>query len=273
MYEAYWQLNQKPFEDAADPRFYYPGEPQQAAILKLRYAIENRRAAALLCGASGTGKTLVGGMLRATLDPHCAPIVHLVFPQMPTPELLCYLADELEQTTTASSPASTQGSIRRIERFLAENTRQGRHTILIVDEAHLIGQPETFEALRLLLNFESENRSGLTLLLVGQTALLPMLKRMPALDERLSVKSLLRPFTERETGEYLAHRLQVAGAKAVIFESNATASLHGLTQGIPRRINRLCDLALLIGFAEERRTIGAEHLESVAQELVGITPE
>ncbi len=273
MYEAYWQLNQKPFEGTADPRFYYPGEPQQAAILKLRYAIENRRSAALLCGASGTGKTLVGRMLRAALEASYTPIVHLVFPQMSTPELLGYLADEMEQGDSDSGTASTQRSIRRIERFLAENTRHGRHAVLIVDEAHLIGQTETFEALRLLLNFEVEGQSGLTLLFTGQTSLLPRLERMPALEERLSVKSLLRPFTERETGEYVAHRLRVAGATRSIFDPKATATLHGLTQGIPRRINRLCDLALLIGFAEERKTIGAEHLESVAHELVAVTPE
>ncbi len=272
MYEAHWQLEQKPFEGTADPRFYYPGEPQQAAILKLRYAIENRRSAALLCGPSGTGKTLVGTMLRAALGEAYSPMVHLVFPQMPTAELLGYLADELEQGPTTRS-ADTRNSIRRIERFLADNTARGRHTVLLIDEAHLIGLPETFEALRLLLNFETDGRPGLTLLLSGQTALLPMLERIPALEERLSVKSLLRPYSERETAEYVAHRLQVAGAQRPIFEPQAAGALHRLTQGIPRRINRLCDLALLIGFAEERTTIGAAHLESVAQELVAVTPE
>ncbi|MDZ7619809.1 MAG: AAA family ATPase, partial [Patescibacteria group bacterium] len=185
MYEAYWQLHQKPFEGTADPRFYYPGEPQQAAILKLRYAIENRRSAALLCGASGTGKTLVGGMLRAALDGSFAPIVHLVFPQMTTAELLGYLADEMGQLDSSAGPVGTQQSIRRIERFLAENTSQGRHAVLIVDEAHLIHQSETFEALRLLLNFEYEGQSGLTLLFTGQTSLLTRMERMPALEERL----------------------------------------------------------------------------------------
>jgi len=272
MYETYWQLHHKPFEGAVDPRSYYPGEPHQAAILKLRYAIENRRGAALLCGPSGTGKTLVGGMLRAALDPDCFPIAHLVFPQMPTAELLCHLADEMEQNTASGAPG-TRGSIRRIERFLAHSAEHGRHPVLLLDEAHLIGPPETFEALRLLLNFEVDGRPGLTLLLVGQTALLPMLQRMPALEERLAVKSLLRAFTERETGEYVAHRLQVSGAPATIFEPEATATLYGLTQGVPRRINRLCDLALLIGYAEQLTTIGAEHVESVAEELVAVAPE
>ena len=68
MYESYWQLKQKPFESSADPRFYYPGESHQAALLKLRYAIENRRGAALLCGPSGSGKTLVANMLRGALS-------------------------------------------------------------------------------------------------------------------------------------------------------------------------------------------------------------
>ena len=272
MYATYWQLHQNPFEGTADPAFYYPGEPHQGAILKLRYAIENRRGAALLCGPSGTGKTVVGGMLRAALDPDCFPLVHVVFPQMPTAELLCHLADEMEQDTASGAPG-TRGSIRRIERFLAASAEQGRHPVLLIDEAHLIGPPETFEALRLLLNLEVDGRPGLTLLLVGQTALLPMLQRMPALEERLAVKSLLRAFTERETGEYVAHRLQVAGAAATIFEPEATAALYGFTQGVPRRINRLCDLALLIGYAEQRKKISADHIESVAEELVAVAPE
>ncbi len=273
MYEAYWQLQQNPFENAADPRFYYPGEPQQAALLKLRYAVENHRSAALLCGASGTGKTLIGAMLRSVLDAAFSPIVHLVFPQMPTPELLCYLADELEQSSGSVGPASIQVSVRRIERFLAENAGQGRHAVVLVDEAHLIDQPEAFEALRLLLNFELEGSPGLTLLLSGQTALLPALERNPSLEERLSVKSLLRPFTERETSEYVVHRLQAAGATSAIFDPAALPTLHALARGIPRRINRLCDLALLIGFAEERKSISAEHIESVAHELIAVTPE
>ncbi len=88
MYESYWQLKQKPFENTADPRFYYPCESHQAALLKLRYAIENRRGGALLVGVSGSGKTLLANMLRQALGEEFSPLVHLVFPQMPTAELL-----------------------------------------------------------------------------------------------------------------------------------------------------------------------------------------
>jgi general secretion pathway protein A len=100
-----------------------------------------------------------------------------------------------------------------------------------------------------------------------------MMDRMPALDERLGVKCLMRPFTVEETAGYAAHRLKTAGAKREIIDADAYPTLHELTCGIPRRINRLCDLALLIGFAEERKTLTAAHFESVCQELVTIAPE
>jgi len=273
MYEAYWQLRQKPLENNADPQFYYPGESHQAALLKLRYALENRRGGALLAGASGCGKTLLVNMLRAALGETFTPFVHLVFPQMSTAELLAFLADELDGHNSSGLQAGVQESIHRIQQALAENTRNGRHAVLVVDEAHLLDNGHTLESLRLLLNFQSDNRAGLTLLLAGQPGLLATLTRMPQLEERLGVKCLLRPYSEEETAAYVSHRLRVAGAREPIFEADAFPALHALTHGIARRINRLCDLSLLIGFAEERRTLNAEHVESVCQELVTVTPE
>jgi general secretion pathway protein A len=272
MYESYWQLNQKPFENAADPRFYYPGESHQAALLKLRYAIENRRGGALLAGVAGSGKTLVAHMLRRMLGETFSPWVHLVFPQMSTAELLSYLAGELDAAPPGSA-AGVEQSVRRIEHFLGENTQRGRHAVVVIDEAHLVESPHTLETLRLLLNFERAGQPGLTLLLAGQTAILPTLERMPQLEERLAVKCLLRPLSERETADYVAHRLRVAGSVRTIFEPDALPTLHALTHGVARRINRLCDLALLIGFAEERPTITAAQFEAVCQELVAVVPE
>jgi type II secretory pathway predicted ATPase ExeA len=273
MYETYWQLEQKPFENCADPRFYYPGESPQAALLKLRYAVENRRGGALLAGASGTGKTLIVTMLRNMLGESYTPFVHMVFPQMSTADLLGYLADELEGSPCGADNHSVQVSIRRIEHFLGENTRNGRHAVVVIDEAHLINRAETWEAIRLLMNFEVQREPALTLLLSGQTAILPMLDRMPQFDERLGVKCLMRPFNVDETAAYATHRLKTAGAQRTIIDQNAFATLQELTGGVARRINRLCDLALLIGYAEERKTLNASHFESVCQELVTIAPE
>jgi len=273
MYESYWQLREKPFENRGDPRFYYPGESHQAALLKLRYAVENQRGGALLSGASGLGKTLLVSMLRSMLGGRFSPLVHLVFPQMPADQLLAYLAGQLTGQVDPSPAPSVSQSVRRIEQFLVGNTRDSRHAVLVIDEAHLLDGQRTLEALRLLLNFELDCQPALTLLLAGQPGLMVLLDRAPQLEERLGVKCLLRPFTERETAEYVAHRLGLAGAGRPIYEPEALLALHRLSGGVARRINRLCDLSLLIGYAEERRTITAEQLEAVSQELATVAPE
>ena len=273
MYESYWQFTQKPFENVDGDSFYFPSESHQGALLKLRYAIENFRGGALLSGGAGLGKTLLAEILAKALDDSFGPFAHAVFPQMPTSQLLHYLADELAGPNSAVGEGNVATSVRRIERFLTENAKAGRHAVLVIDEAHLIDNTESLEAIRLLLNYSVNGRAAMTLLLVGQTSILPVLKRMPQLEERLAVKCLLRPFTEQETSDYVAHRLKAAGAKRSIFEPDAMRTLHELTHGVARQINRLCDLALLIGFAEERQTLSATNLESVCRELVDVVPE
>ena len=273
MYESYWKLDQKPFAAGCDPRFYFPGDSHQAASLKLRYAVENRFSGAILAGPSGSGKSLVLTMLRSSVAEWLSPWVHLGFPEMSTESLLGCLAEELD---AAADPASIHGvphSVRRIERFLGENAKQGKHAVVVIDEAHLIESGRTWEALRLLLNFESDGHPGMTLLVAGQPGLLPILDRMPHLEERFGVKCLLRPLAESETAQYVEHRLRVAGASHAIFDPEALATLHRLAHGIPRRINRLCDLALLIGYAEGRDVISGEQIEAVSQELVTVAPE
>lgn len=273
MYQSYWQFTEKPFDATHDPRFYYPSEVHQGALLKLRYGVESRCGAVLLTGGAGLGKTLLVGLLRRQLGESFGPVARLVFPQMPPDQLLAYLADELQGAPTSTPTASIHDSVRRIEHTLAENMRRGRHAVVVLDEAHLFSRTETFEAIRLLLNFEVEGTPTLTVILVGQPALLPMLERMPALEQRLGVKCLLRPFSLEETVSYVAHRVQAAGGKQTLFEIGALEAVHHLTSGCPRRINRLCDLALLIAFAEQQPVLTAAHVESVSQELLTVTPE
>jgi type II secretory pathway predicted ATPase ExeA len=274
MYESYWQLGRKPFENSFDARSYYPSEVHQGALLKLRYGIENRRGAVLLSGAAGLGKTLLVESLRRQAPESISPFVHLVFPQMPADQLLAYIASELAAAAnTAVTTDSLQQSVRAIEQILAANAQQGRHAIVVVDEAHLLSGREGFETLRLLLNFETDGQPSITLLICGQTAILPTLDRMPGLEQRLGVKCLLRPFNLEETVSYISHRLTAAEAKKPIFDSAAMEAVFHLTHGVPREINRLCDLALLIAYAEEQPGISAAQVEAVSAELVTVAPE
>lgn len=274
MYESYWNFNRKPFDNVSDERFYYPSEVHQGALLKLRYAIESRRGAALLAGPAGSGKTLLVQMLRKQLAETYSPLLHVVFPQMPPGELLRFIADGLGANADAgAAPPSASQCVQRIERALADNAAAGRHAVIVVDEAQLLAETGSLETMRLLLNFETDAQPNLTLLLVGQTSLLPAIDRMGGLEERLGVKTLLRSFTPEETAAYVSHRVRAAGSEQTIFQSETLDVIHALSHGIPRRINRLCDLALLIGFADERSTIGPEQVESVSEELVTVAPE
>ncbi len=265
MYENYWQLETKPFENTSDPRFYFPSDVHQGAMLKLRYAVENRRGSALLCGTTGLGKTLLVQTLAGDLSSEFSPMVHLVFPDMPPDQLLAYLAGSLTGESIASMP-SVQQSVRRLERSLQENDELGCHAVVIIDEAHLLRE-SSLETVRLLMNFNQDLRSLMTLVLVGQPPLLPVLDRMPDLDSRLGVKCLLRPLTPPETAGYVAHRMEAAGASRPLFDEGALQAIHRHSGGVPRQINRLCDLALLIGFADEQEVLGAAQIEATAGEL------
>jgi type II secretory pathway predicted ATPase ExeA len=274
VYESYWSFQRKPFGGGCDLRAYYPGEAHQGALLKLRYAVESRCGAALLAGPNGVGKTLVARLLAERLPEEAGPTIHLTFPQMPTTELLAYLAEELGADLGPDRREVTLDlSVRAVEKKLRENAAAGRHALLIVDEAHLLEGTRTFEALRLLLNVEHEGRPAATLVFVGQTSLLPTISRLPQLEQRLGVKCLLRALTRDETHAYVQHRMQTVGGRDDVFDGDALDAVHAISQGTPRDINRLCDLALLLGFADGAQRIDAERIEAVARELVEIAAD
>jgi general secretion pathway protein A len=273
MYLDYWQLAAKPFDPCADRTAFYPCEPHEAALLKLRYAVENRRGAALLAGPAGVGKTMLVQLFRAALAETLRPQVHLVFPQMSSRDLLVYLAEQLGAPPADPPRHTIEESVRRLEFLLQQNAQRGRHAVVVIDEAHLLEDCGALETLRLLLNFEVGGQPALTLLLVGQMGLLSAVGRLPSLEERVAVKVLVRAFTAEETAGYVQHRLRRAGANREIFTPGALEALHYLGHGTARQINRLGDLALLVGFADRLPQLTAEQIEAVSEELVAIAAD
>lgn len=278
MYESHWKLSERPFENRIDNKFYYPAETHQAALLKLHYAIDNRRAAAVLCGPGGMGKSLLVEALQRQLSETHRPISHLVFPAMNAPQMVRYLVAQIGAGTSAtdSEAGSTQphdmaADVLAFERFLRHNLERQRHAVVVVDEAHLLEQYDLLEPLRLLLNLAATDSGGeaaWTLVLVGQPTLLTHVERYHALDERMGVKCMLNRLLPDETTAYIQHRLRIVGADTEdIFDYPALERIHALTQGIPRRINRLCDLALMVGYAEDRTIIDAEVIDNVHSDL------
>lgn len=269
MYEEHWKLKSRPFENRYEPEFYYPAETHQAAMLKVRYAIENRRAAALMCGTGGIGKTLVIEALKRQLAESFRPCVHSVFPVLNAEQLVRYLVQQLDGQSEAIREVSAD--LARFEQFLINNIKANRHAVIVIDEAHLLEQQELLEPLRLMLNIASNEANGeaaWTLVLVGQPTLLSHVENYAALDERLAVKCMLNRLLAEETIAYIQHRMRQSGADAQqIFEYAALERIHVLTQGVPRRINRLCDLALMVGFAEDRGIISVDTVDNVHTDL------
>lgn len=270
MYLDYWQLDAKPFEPGCDARSLFKGAAHQAALHKLRYAVENGRAAGVLAGPAGVGKTMLLETLRQQLGERFQPFVRVVFPQMTDRDLLVYLAEQLGAPSADPPRHTIEESLRRLDYMLAENVRQKRHAVVVIDEAHLLEDSGLLEPLRLLLNVGPVDKPAFSLLLAGQPTLVPMIQRHGALDERVDVKVLVAALSADETAAYVTHRLTAAGATREIFAAEGLATVHQLTGGIPRRINRLCDLALLVGFANGQHTIDGDALRAIHGELVAV---
>jgi general secretion pathway protein A len=270
MYLEHWQLASPPFESIVDRSGFYPCELHEAALLKLRYATEHQRGAVLLAGPGGSGKTMLVHLLREELDARFTPFVHVVFPQMSSRDLLVYLAEQLGAPPADPPRHTIEESVRRIQFTLEHNAGRERHAVVAIDEAQLLEDCGALETLRLLLNFEADGRPALTLLLVGDTNLVSAVGRLPSLEERVSVKTLLRAFTAKETAAYVRHRLRAAGATSDVFTPDAVDTLHELSHGLARQINRLADLALLVGYADRLPEISARQVEAVSEELIAI---
>ena len=269
MYESYWRLDRNPFDQDPDPQLFFASETHQAALLKLRYLIENRKGLGVLAGGTGVGKSFLSQVLNAQLEATQGPFVSLVYPCLQPVELLGYLARSLgiSETPTRNGAPAVDGLIHELQRRLGELLDQGRHPVILIDDAHLIDDPELFQTLRLLLNFQPQRRTAFSLILLGQPELLVKLRRITGLESRVAVRSLLRPLTADETARYVQARLAAAGSQQEIFSSRTLQAVFELSGGLPRRINRLCDMALLVGYADDATQISPQQMTAVAEEL------
>ena len=252
MYLDYWQLDAKPFEPHCDAPFLFAASAHQAALHKLRYAVENRRAAALVAGPAGVGKTLLVESLapRARRQP-VSRSCDVVFPQMTDRDLLVVPGRARSARSPADPPRHTiEESLRRLEFMLQRKRRAASGTPSSSSTKRICSRTAGSGAAAAVAQSDRRRQPALHAA-AGRPAgaAREWSPATAALDERIDIKVFLPALTADETAAYVEHRLAAAGASREIFSAEALTTVHQLTGGMPRRINRLCDLALLVGYA------------------------
>lgn len=255
MYQKHWGLKKLPFENTPDTEFFFESEKHEEAFSRLAYVVDEKKACAVITGAYGTGKTL----LLKSLERQFKKKGHVFsFVQNPRLDDLGLLKIILHNFTGYNVPKAKEDVLMGIERFLRDTMQDGKHVVVAIDEAQLINDESVFEELRLLLNFQTETRFMLTLLLSGQPELKEKLDANKQFSQRISLSYHLKPLDFEETRKYVLHRLEVAGLAENIFDDKALELLYERTGGIPRWINNIANMSMLAAYSKGVKTITEE---------------
>ncbi len=272
MYYRYFGLKEEPFSIAVNPRYLFMSARHRDALAHLLYGVGTGGGFILLTGEVGTGKTTINRCLLEQL-PDNTDIAIILNPALNADELLATACDEfgIENERGATLKDLTD----RLHAFLLENHRQGRNTVLLIDEAQHL-QFEVLEQIRLLTNLETNTRKLLQIILVGQPELTAMLAKpeLRQLSQRITARYNLKPLNLEETDAYIRHRLQVAGlpANQELFPPRVVKEIYRATRGIPRLINVVCDRVLLGSYGQNESRVSMKMLRQALREVMGDEP-
>ena len=174
-----------------------------------------------------------------------------------------FLRELLYQMGMETQENSKFELIHMLNDHFYKNYRAGRDNVIILDEAHLIEDEAIFQELRLLLNFQLDERFLVTLLLIGSPELRDKIRRIRHLDQRIAIRHHLSTLDYEHTGHYIAHRVKIAGQSRRLFSDEAVKLISAFTRGTPREINNLCDISLLVGYSRRLPEIDREVIRKV----------
>ena len=265
MYLEYYDLKEKPFAITPDPDFIYLNDTFRQGFNEIVYAVHNKLGLAVIIGEVGTGKTTLARAILKELRGRCKT-AYIINPALSFEELVSAILRDLGETDL---PEGREALLTKLNEFLLDAYEKGETVVVFIDEAHLLEEKE-LEKVRLLSNLETNKEKLLQIVLIGQPELGKTLSKrsMRQLRDRIVVQVGLEPFKPSEVCDYIYHRLSLAGdAGALTFTPRACKKIAQLSGGIPRRINLLCDRALLAAYAKRTFEVTPKLVKEAAKDI------
>jgi len=264
MYLEFFGLKEFPFEITSDPDYFYQSQKHKRAVACLIYGIKYRKGIITITGDVGTGKTTLCKYLLSKLSKEIKTSF-ILNPYFSDVQLLNLIAQDFGLKPKRKNRLDI---VKELTDFLLEVNSLGGNAVLIVDEAQNL-KPRQLEQIRLLSNLETNKHKLLQIILVGQNELEDILKseNLRQISQRIAVKFNITPLEFEEIKPYILHRLKTAGAQREIFKPECYELIYEFSKGVPRKINILCDRALLAGFVENEKIINKEIILKCIEEL------
>ncbi|MDB5683889.1 MAG: ral secretion pathway protein [Sphingomonas bacterium] len=268
MYSEFYGLTGKPFQLTPDPRFYFDSQTHRKAMAYLGYGLVQGEGFIVITGDIGAGKTTLVGHLMATIDRSRLNAIQVASTQVGGDDMLRLAAQGLGVRTEGMEKAQL---LDRIERALHEQARQGKRTLLIVDEAQNL-PISALEELRMLSNFQSGGTALVQIFLLGQPEFRDKVQSEASLEQlrqRVIATHHLDPMNADEVEPYINHRLKLVGWDGrPRFDAGAYAALYRHSDGVPRRLNTLMDRVLLLASVEGLDEISEATIDSAFGDMV-----
>jgi len=266
MYLEHFGLKEYPFRLTPDSDFLYMSDAHARAKSYMDYTVWNREGFVVITGEIGCGKTTLIQKLLSELDQENVVVAKVFQTQLDEVEFLQAVLVEFGLNPFNAKKVEL---IDMLNTFLIEQFMQVKQLVLVVDDAHNLST-KVLEEIRMLSGLETRKEKILHVILVGQPPLNETLEfpEMEQLLQRIRLRYHIKALTEKETGDYMLHRLRVAGVQDnELFAPGIVPIVYEYTGGIPRLINTLCDTAMTVAYAEEQRVVSAEVLMEAVDEL------
>jgi general secretion pathway protein A len=260
-------LHEYPFNMTPDPQFLFLSDNHRVALDVLRFGIRERKGFIVITGEIGAGKTTVCRALLRSLDTNTKTAL-ILNPTLSDSQILRAITDEFRLQPAKTTRKDLYDTINA---FLVRELAANHNVALIVDEAQNL-KPAVLEQIRLLSNLETEKEKLLQIILVGQPELNDLLKRddLRQLKQRIALRHHIAPLAWEEVGQYIRHRIEVAGGDGRIqWTDGALLLIRRYSRGVPRLINVICDKALLAGYVSESFIIGPGLVQRAIEDLEG----